>query len=357
MAPSTLQTRLRFSRIDAPTIALAPPQRRFPDARTGPHARRLLPPCRRRRRSAAFFFKAGGGCVTPRTCSFATGKSFSPAALPTNMNNRCARSAIPITGSGCRRRLYIGGYNFTVTGLCEAIAARLPLNRFDRDAAKKRASLQSAVIRAAILDMDLSQSVYLEEMEQARRSDLQKVAADLQLSIAETAASVTTTAEALQQNAHRMDESATNDGCASPGGRRRRRADGGQCERGFGRHDRVELFGQRDRPADAAFASNRRILGASREKIGRDDRPSGPGGRTDRRICRHDQRHSREDQHAGAQRHHRGGARWRSRAGFRRGGERGQGAGRTDRQGHGGNRGKNLGDSGVNPSFSPKTST
>ncbi len=109
---------------------------------------------------------------------------------------------------GLEPRLYIGGYNFAVTGLCEAIAARMPLSRFDRDAGKKRASLQSAVIRAAILDMDLSQSVYLEAMEQARRSDLQKVAADLQVSIAETAASVRSTAEALQQNAHRMNETA-----------------------------------------------------------------------------------------------------------------------------------------------------
>ena len=58
-----------------------------------------------------------------------------------------------------------------------------------------------------------------------------------------------------------------------------------------------------------------------------------PGGDADRRRRRADQHHRRPDQPAGAQRHHRGGARRRSRPRLCRGGLRGQGAGRADREG------------------------
>ena len=82
---------------------------------------------------------------------------------------------------------------------------RLPLGRFDRQAQQKRSASQSAVIRAAMLDMELSQSVYLEARSR-RANPTWEVAADLDRAIAATVASVTTTADALQQSAHRMDE-------------------------------------------------------------------------------------------------------------------------------------------------------
>ena len=142
---------------------------------------------------------------------------------------------------GLEPRLYIGGYNFTVTGLCEAIAARKPLGRFDRNAAKKRAALH---IRAAILDMDLSQSVYLEAMEQCAPARLAESRGrppavdrrDGGLGNDDGGGSAAKRAS--------DERDGQDDGCAGPGGRRRRRADGGQCERGFSRHDPVELFGQ-----------------------------------------------------------------------------------------------------------------
>ena len=57
---------------------------------------------------------------------------------------------------GLEPRFYLGGYNFLAARLCEAIALRLPGGRFERDAAQKRSRLQSSVIRAAMLDMEIA---------------------------------------------------------------------------------------------------------------------------------------------------------------------------------------------------------
>ena len=63
---------------------------------------------------------------------------------------------------GLEPRWYIGGYNALLSGLVNAIADRMPIRRFDRSAARKKASLQTAVIKAAMLDMDLAIAVYIE---------------------------------------------------------------------------------------------------------------------------------------------------------------------------------------------------
>ncbi len=109
---------------------------------------------------------------------------------------------------GLEPRLYMSGYNFLIADMCQSIGLRMPLGRLDREAPRKRASLQAAFIRVALLDMELSQSVYLETLEQARKGGLQRVAADLERAIAATVSSVTSTANVLQSSAHRMDDSA-----------------------------------------------------------------------------------------------------------------------------------------------------
>jgi methyl-accepting chemotaxis protein len=207
MAPSTLQTRLRFSRIDAPTIALLRHNVDFLmrelDSTLDGFYRHVEDDAEARR-----FFSKPDVVRHAKDMQLRHWKIILSGGFDAEYEQSVRKIGFTHYRLGLEPRLYIGGYNFTLTGLCEAIATRMPLSRFDRDAGKKRASLQTAVIRVAILDMDLSQSVYLEAMEQARRSELQKVAADLQLSIAETAASVRLTAETLQQNAHRMNETA-----------------------------------------------------------------------------------------------------------------------------------------------------
>ena len=98
---------------------------------------------------------------------------------------------------GLDPRWYIGGYNGLVTGLIRAIALRLPPRTGASDWKGKPASLeerkialQSAVIKAAMLDMDLAISVYLD----AGRRDLDQLAG----SVVSMAESVATTAGELE---------------------------------------------------------------------------------------------------------------------------------------------------------------
>jgi methyl-accepting chemotaxis protein len=205
--PSTLQSRLRFNRIDASTIALLRQNAEF-----------LM--CELDRALEAFYRHIDGDAdarrffPTPEVSRHARDMQMRhwriilSGAYTDEYEQSMRKIGMTHHRLGLDPQLYIGGYNFLLSDLCEAIALRLPLGRFDRQAPQKRASLQAAVVRAAVLDMELSQSVYLETLEQARKSDLRKVAADLEQLSAATVAAVTQTADSLEKNAHRMDETA-----------------------------------------------------------------------------------------------------------------------------------------------------
>lgn len=109
---------------------------------------------------------------------------------------------------GLEPRWYMGGYNFLISNMCEAIALRLPSRWTDREASLRRAQLQSAFVRAAILDMEIALSIYLEAERNERTSALQKVANDLDSSVASIVASVSATANELQKAADSMNTSA-----------------------------------------------------------------------------------------------------------------------------------------------------
>ncbi len=106
---------------------------------------------------------------------------------------------------GLEPRLYIAGYGFLVAEICAAIGLQLPAGRFDIEAARKRARLQSAFIRAALLDMEISQSVYFAAEGAGRAAGLKKVADDLDHGIAAVVAAATETANDLQKSANSMD--------------------------------------------------------------------------------------------------------------------------------------------------------
>lgn len=75
---------------------------------------------------------------------------------------------------GLEPRWYIGGYNALAAGLVHAIATKMPFGRFDSSAKKKRAAFQTAIIKAAMLDMDLAISVYVEGGRRERREMLDR---------------------------------------------------------------------------------------------------------------------------------------------------------------------------------------
>jgi methyl-accepting chemotaxis protein len=104
---------------------------------------------------------------------------------------------------GLEPRWYIGGYNFLVAGLVEAVAA-MPVGRFERGAAARKVKLQQAIIRAAMLDMDLAIAVYLEAGRRERRATLDRLADDFAKAVGGVVNGVSSAATELQGAAQKM---------------------------------------------------------------------------------------------------------------------------------------------------------
>ncbi len=85
---------------------------------------------------------------------------------------------------GLEPRWYIGGYSFLICGLCEAITKRRERkSMFAGKTASSAAALRRAIIKAALLDMDLALSVYIEAGKRDRRETIEKLGSDFENSI------------------------------------------------------------------------------------------------------------------------------------------------------------------------------
>jgi methyl-accepting chemotaxis protein len=109
---------------------------------------------------------------------------------------------------GLEPRWYIGGYNALVSGLVDAIAQRMPIGTFDSKGKQKRSLLQTAIIRAAMLDMDIAISVYIEEGRRDRRLVLDRIAGDFEKMIGGVVNIVSSASTELQAAAQNMTTSA-----------------------------------------------------------------------------------------------------------------------------------------------------
>jgi methyl-accepting chemotaxis protein len=109
---------------------------------------------------------------------------------------------------GLEPRWYIGGYNALVSGLVEAIALRMPASTFDRQAAKRKTALQTAVIKAAMLDMDFAIAVYIEAGRRDRHNTLERLASEFEKTIGGVVSIVASAATELQAAARTMTASA-----------------------------------------------------------------------------------------------------------------------------------------------------
>ena len=105
---------------------------------------------------------------------------------------------------GLEPRWYIGGYNTLVSGMLSAIAERLPVGKFDRQAASKKAALQQAVVKAAMLDMDLAIAVYIEAGRRDRKQTLERLATDFEKAVGGVVDMVASAATQLESSAKTM---------------------------------------------------------------------------------------------------------------------------------------------------------
>jgi methyl-accepting chemotaxis protein len=104
---------------------------------------------------------------------------------------------------GLEPRWYIGGYNFLVAGLIEAVAG-MPARWFDRAAVRRRVKLQQAIVKAAMLDMDLAIAVYLKAGRRERHATLERLAGDFDKAIGGVVNMVSSAATQLQAAAQKM---------------------------------------------------------------------------------------------------------------------------------------------------------
>jgi hypothetical protein len=96
---------------------------------------------------------------------------------------------------GLEPRWYIGGYNSLITDLVEAVALHYPQKRFDRDAPLKKARIQKAIIKSAMLDMDLAISVYIAAGRRERHATLVDIVAAAATKLQGSAQSLRTATE------------------------------------------------------------------------------------------------------------------------------------------------------------------
>lgn len=102
---------------------------------------------------------------------------------------------------GLEPRWYIGGYNALLTDLIETIANRMPVRRFDRGASQRKLELQQAIVKAALLDMDIAISVYLEAGRRDRQITLDNLANKFESAIGGIVSVVASAATELQASA------------------------------------------------------------------------------------------------------------------------------------------------------------
>jgi len=110
---------------------------------------------------------------------------------------------------GVEPRWYIGGYNALISELVRAIALDYPVRRFQRKSRDRRSDIQEAVIKAALLDMDLAISVYTEAGKRERRALLERLAGDFEVKIGGVVGIVASAATELRSSAQAV-QAATN---------------------------------------------------------------------------------------------------------------------------------------------------
>jgi len=110
---------------------------------------------------------------------------------------------------GIEPRWYIAGYSMIMTGLLRAIETETSGGWFpSHGAQEKKAALQAALTRAAMLDMDLSISVYLDTAKAEHQTEVRKIADGFETVVGEIIDAVSTASTKLQTSAGTLTKTA-----------------------------------------------------------------------------------------------------------------------------------------------------
>ncbi len=110
---------------------------------------------------------------------------------------------------GLEPRWYIAGYSMIVTGLLREIELKIAKGWFGGASSRERkAALQNAVTRAAMLDMDLAISVYLEAAKEEKQTAVRKLANDFESAVGEIIDTVSSASTELEASARTLTKTA-----------------------------------------------------------------------------------------------------------------------------------------------------
>jgi methyl-accepting chemotaxis protein len=110
---------------------------------------------------------------------------------------------------GLEPRWYIAGYSLIVTGLQKAIETDTSDGWFSGQAARERKTLcQAAIMRAAMLDMDLAISVYLDAAKQEQHLAVRRMADDFESTVGQIISKVSTASHELEAAAGTLSKTA-----------------------------------------------------------------------------------------------------------------------------------------------------
>lgn len=110
---------------------------------------------------------------------------------------------------GLEPRWYIAGYSMIVTGLLRQIEMKIAEGWFGGSASReKKANLQNAMTRAAMLDMDFAISVYLEAANEDKQTAMRKLADDFEAAVGEIVNTVSSASTELEASASTLTRTA-----------------------------------------------------------------------------------------------------------------------------------------------------
>ncbi|WP_373236202.1 protoglobin domain-containing protein [Cohaesibacter celericrescens] len=109
---------------------------------------------------------------------------------------------------GLEPRWYIGGYNFLVSEIVNVLAMQMPKGPFSSKRQQEIALLQSAIIKASMLDMDLAIDVYLQAGVRERNSTLENLASDFENSVGSIIQHVASNVKELSADSEKLHQTA-----------------------------------------------------------------------------------------------------------------------------------------------------
>jgi methyl-accepting chemotaxis protein len=110
---------------------------------------------------------------------------------------------------GLEPRWYIAAYSMIVTGLLQEIELETANGWFAGAAAReKKAALQAAITRAAMLDMDLAISVYLEAAKEEQQAAIRRMADNFETAIGDIVTTVSSASTELEASAGSLTKTA-----------------------------------------------------------------------------------------------------------------------------------------------------